>query len=118
VHIYDPHYLEQDYYGRPLPPEIRAEKEKYLAENFTWAHYVVLTGLRRERLQPVARWFPVMFPWYGLLWAGQLDMQEAADFHPEPRLLGRTLSDAGAEPTFRLFDHPEVYVFQRALAKK
>jgi hypothetical protein len=115
VRVYDPHYLEHDYYGRALPPEVRRAKEEYLAENFTWAHYVVLTGLRRERMQPVADWFPVMFPFYALLFTGRADLAPAASFTPEPHLGGWILPDRGSEPTFRLFDHPNVYVFQRRL---
>lgn len=113
VRIYDPHLLEHDYYGRELPPEVAQAKEQYLAEHFTWAHYVVLTGLRRERMERVARWFPVMFPYYALLFTGQAGLVPAAAFTPEPRLGRWTLSDRGAEPTFRLFDHPDVYVFRR-----
>ncbi len=113
VRVYDPHYLEHDYYGQPLPPEVRRAKEEYLAEHFTWAHYVVLTGLRRERMVPVARWFPVMFPFYALLWSGQTGLTPAAVFAPKPQLGPWILSDRGSEPTFRLFDHPDVYVFQR-----
>ena len=115
VRVYDPHLLEHDYYGQPLPPQVRAAKERYLAEQFAWANYAVLTGLRQERMRPVARWFPVMYPWYAALFSGQLDLTPAAAFTPQPHLLGWTLSDRGSEPTFRLFDHPDVYIFQRAL---
>lgn len=113
VRVYDPHYLEHDYYGQPLPPEVRRAKEEYLAEHFTWAQYVVLTGLRRERMIPVARWFPVMFPFYALLWSGQTGLVPTAAFTPQPQLGPWVLSDRGSEPTFRLFDHPDVYVFER-----
>ena len=113
VRVYDPHLLEHDYYGRALPPEVARAKERYLAENFTWAHYVVLTGLRRERMEPVARWFPVMYPYYALLFTGRADLVPAAAFTPEPHLGRWTISDHNSEPTFRLFDHPDVYVFQR-----
>ncbi len=113
VRVYDPHLLEHDYYGRLIPPEAAAAKERYLAELFTWADYAVLTGLRHERMEPVARWFPVMYPYYALLFSGGTGLLPAAAFTPQPHLGPWTLSDRNSEPTFRLFDHPDVYVFQR-----
>ena len=113
VRIYNPHLIEHDYYGQELPPEQRAEKERYLAEHLAWADYLVLTGLRRERLRPVAQGFPVLTEFYRRLWGGQSNLTLAWECRPQPHLLGWTLSDAGAEPTFRLFDHPDVYLFAR-----
>ncbi len=113
VRVYDPHYLEHDYLGLPLPTEVRAAKEQYLLSHFTWADYVVLTGLRRERMAPVASGFPVQFPFYALLFSGRAGFDPVAAFAPEPRLFIWTFSDRGSEPTFRLFDHPDVYVFAR-----
>jgi len=50
---------------------------------------------------------------YGDLFAGRIGFMLAKTFKESPWLFGVTLHDDAAELTFRLFDHPRVYIFQR-----
>lgn len=118
VRVYDPHKFEHDYYGLPLPPEVRKAKEVYLAEHLTWADFVVLTGLRRERMAPVAEHFPVQWAWYQRLFDEQADFSLWTACVRRPQLGSWHISDQNSEPTFRLFDHPDVYVFVRKSARQ
>ena len=50
---------------------------------------------------------------YDDLFAGRLGFKLAKTFKTYPSLFGVTINDDAAELTFRLFDHPRVYIFQR-----
>jgi hypothetical protein len=47
------------------------------------------------------------------LFDGKLPFALVKTFKVYPSLLGMTINDDRAEQTFRHFDHPRVYVFQR-----
>ena len=50
---------------------------------------------------------------YRDLFAGKLGFQLVKTFKVYPALFGRSINDDAAEWTFRLFDHPGVYIFRR-----
>ena len=50
---------------------------------------------------------------YRDLFAGKLGFAQVKTFKVYPRLFGVTIKDDAAEFTFRLFDHPRVFIFQR-----
>jgi len=52
--------------------------------------------------------------YYRDLFAGRLGFQLVRTFKVYPSLLGHRIVDDGAELTFRLFDHPRVFVFVRS----
>jgi len=51
--------------------------------------------------------------YYDDLFAGRLGFRLLRSFKVYPRLGGVDINDDGAELTFRLFDHPRVFVFRR-----
>ena len=55
----------------------------------------------------------VVKQYYRDLFAGRLGFQLVQTFKTYPSLLGFTINDDAAEWTFRLFDHPGVYIFRR-----
>ena len=50
---------------------------------------------------------------YEDLFAGKLGFAQVKTFKVYPSLFGWTIDDDSAELTFRLFDHPRVYIFRR-----
>ena len=71
----------------------------------------MVTGLPWERIQHVQQESPVISSFYRSLFAGRLLWKLVASFRTSPELFGLTIDDSNSEPTFRLFDHPDVYVF-------
>jgi dolichyl-phosphate-mannose-protein mannosyltransferase len=55
----------------------------------------------------------VVKQYYRDLFAGKLGFQLVKTFKVYPALFGRAINDDAAEWTFRLFDHPGVYIFRR-----
>jgi hypothetical protein len=55
----------------------------------------------------------VMKRYYDDLFAGRLGFQLDRTFKVYPSLFGWEINDDAAELTFRLFDHPRVFVFRR-----
>jgi hypothetical protein len=51
--------------------------------------------------------------YYRDLFAGKLGFDLAQSFKTYPALFGRTINDDNSELTFRLFDHPRVFIFRR-----
>jgi hypothetical protein len=51
--------------------------------------------------------------YYADLFAGRLGFRLVKNFKVYPSLFGVSINDDAAEMTFRLFDHPRVYIFQR-----
>ena len=113
VRIYDPYHIEHDYYGQPIPAEKVDQKRQYLQGHLQWADYLILTGLRRERISHLSEQFPVITKFYRQLFGGELGWRMVAEFNNGPRLGRIRIDDSGSEPTFRLFDHPQVYVFAK-----
>ncbi len=57
--------------------------------------------------------YGVVKQYYRDLFAGRLGFALVRTFKVYPALFGHRIDDDGAELTFRLFDHPAVYVFHR-----
>ena len=57
--------------------------------------------------------YAVMKEYYRDLFAGRLGFALERTFKVYPSLFGWEINDDGSEFTFRLFDHPRVYVFRR-----
>jgi len=115
VRIYDPYYIEHDYYGRSIPAAQLAAKREYLEEHLQWADYLVLTELRRERIRHLSAQFPIISRFYERLFEGRSDWQLLAEYDTGPALFGIRIDDSNSEPTFRLFDHPHIYVFTKII---
>jgi hypothetical protein len=98
------------YDSRPSPDEKRAYIERRLA----LADYIVMddTYVQFYAHLPASE-HGVVKQYYDDLFAGRLGFRLMRSFKVYPRLGGLEINDDAAELTFRLFDHPRVFVFMR-----
>ncbi len=88
------------------------EKIEHLAKQLAEADYLIIASQRLFRTIPRSQEHPYTSHYYQLLFAEQLGYQKIREFHAYPNLLGINIKDEGAEETFRVFDHPSIYIFQ------
>lgn len=100
-YLYDP---------RPSPEE----KRQYIQQRVALADYIVMddTFLQFYQHLPASE-HGVVKQYYDDLFAGRLGFKLMRSFKVYPRLAGIDINDDAAELTFRLFDHPRVFVFAR-----
>jgi len=55
----------------------------------------------------------VVKQYYQDLFDGKLGFELDRTFKVYPSVFGREINDDGAELTFRLFDHPRIFIFKR-----
>jgi hypothetical protein len=98
------------YSPRPTPEE----KRQYIEERLALVDYIVMddTFLQFYQHLPASE-HGVVKQYYEDLFAGRLDFELRRTFKVYPRLLGVDINDDAAELSFRLFDHPRVFVFAR-----
>ena len=99
--LYDP---------RPSPEEKRA----YIQDRLGQVDYIVIddTFLQFYEHLPESE-HGVVKEYYEDLFAGRLGFRLMRTFKVYPRLFGIDINDDAAELSFRLFDHPRVFVFVR-----
>lgn len=88
------------------------EKIEHLAKQLAEGDYLIIASQRLFRTIPKSQEHPYTSHYYQLLFAEQLGYQKIMEFHAYPNLLGINIKDEGAEETFRVFDHPSIYIFQ------
>lgn len=98
-------------YDRHRSPEA---KRAYIGSRLGQADYIVMddTYLQFYQHLPPAQHAAVK-QYYDDLLAGRLGFELMKTFKVYPSLFGVSINDDGAELTFRLFDHPRVYIFRR-----
>jgi hypothetical protein len=109
----EPFSVSQDLVGKPLSEEDMDAKRRYLAAVLGRADWLVVTDTTRNRLRRLRSQFPVITEFYDRLLSGQTQFEQVAIFSNGATFLGRPVDDSLAEPSFRLFDHPEVRIFRR-----
>jgi hypothetical protein len=91
------------------------EKRRYIASRLAQVDWIVIddtyTQWYAHLLGPENA---VVRQHYTDLFDGRLGFVMVKTFKVYPRLFGVTINDDAAEFTFRLFDHPRVYIFRRA----
>ncbi len=89
-------------------------RSDYIASRLRLADYLVIddTFLQFYRHLPAST-HRVAKQFYVDLFAGRLGFRLMKTFKVYPSLFGVRINDDAAEMTFRLFDHPRVFVFQR-----
>ena len=90
------------------------EKRQYIARRVALADYIVMddTYVQFYERLPASE-HGVVQQYYDDLFAGRLGFELMRTFKVYPRIGGVDINDDSAELTFRLFDHPRVYVFRR-----
>ena len=95
---------------RPSPQE----KADYIKRRLAMVDYIVMddTYLQFYEHLPASE-VGVVKRYYDDLFAGRLGFELRRTFKVYPRLFGKNINDDAAELSFRLFDHPRVFVFAR-----
>jgi hypothetical protein len=95
-----------------------AEKRRYIASRLALVDWIVIDDT-------YVQWYDhlkgpedaVVRQHYKDLLDGKLGFEMVKTFKVYPKIFGVTIPDEDAEFTFRLFDHPRVYIFRRATAQ-
>ena len=90
------------------------ERQQYIDSRLALADWILMddTFLQQYANQP-EEVHGVVKQYYRDLFAGRLGFELVETFKVYPSLFGWTINDDAAELTFRLFDHPRVFVFRR-----
>lgn len=96
------------------PSRSAEEKRQYIDRRLALVDYIVMddTYVQFYERLPAAE-HGVVQRYYADLFEGRLGFELMRTFKVYPRLGGIDINDDGAELTFRLFDHPRVFVFRR-----
>jgi hypothetical protein len=90
-----------------------AQKEAYISSVLDGADWVVVTPRYRDQYLRLPESYPVMARYYEALLNGRRGFDVVQVFRELPRLAGLQIDDSSSELTFRLFDHPTIWVLRR-----
>ena len=109
------HLVSLDVYDLLYKSRNDDEKRKHIQDRLAGVDYIVMddTYLQFYEHLPEAQ-HRVVKQYYRDLMAGRLGFQLQRTFKVYPSLFGWDLVDDRAELTFRLFDHPRIFIFRRA----
>jgi hypothetical protein len=93
-------------------PVSESQTRAYLDRLLT-TDYVVISSFWYERFNAAAKQFPAQADFYRRLFNGEAGYRLIRKFQVYPQLGPFIWRDDEAEITFRLFDHPAIYVFAR-----
>ncbi len=96
-----------------LPLLSDQEKWEYISQRLEAADYVVFSERNYDSYRRLPALFPVENEYYRRLFAGELGFELVRVFERRPGFLGLRIDDSGAELTFKIFDHPTIWLFQR-----
>ena len=100
------------YLYNPGPSE--EEKRAYIERRLAMADYIVMDDTYLQFYAPLSRErHGAVKDYYDRLFSGRTDFQLLETFKVYPKLAGVEIDDDAAELSFRLFDHPRVFVFMR-----
>ncbi|MEX2273406.1 MAG: glycosyltransferase family 39 protein [Vicinamibacterales bacterium] len=90
------------------------QKREYIAQRLALADYILMddTYVQFYDALPASE-HGVVKEYYRKLFAGELGFKLQRSFKVYPSLFGVSINDDEAELTFRLFDHPRIYLFTR-----
>jgi hypothetical protein len=103
-----------DMYRTLYNPWSDDNRREYIKSRLALADWLVMddTNLQWYQHLPEST-HAVVKQYYRDLFAGNLGFKLIHTFKVYPSLFGREINDDGAELTFRLFDHPRVFIFHR-----
>jgi hypothetical protein len=89
------------------------EKREYINLRLRYSDYIVFSERNYDLYRRLPTLFPVEHGYYRQLFAGQLGFELLKVFERDPNLFGISVDDSEAELTFKIFDHPTIWVFKR-----
>ncbi len=94
--------------------EDTVEKRELLYRWLNEADYLVLSSNRLWGSIPrLPMRYPMTTLYYQLLFEEKLGFKQVGHFTSFPTIFGIQFNDTGAEEAFSVYDHPEVYIFQK-----
>jgi 4-amino-4-deoxy-L-arabinose transferase-like glycosyltransferase len=97
----------------PRPPLPSPWWKSYLEERLANVDYIIMSDEHYEQYSHRPDTYPVLNKFYRDLLQGDLGYHLIKTFKTYPALFGYSLNDDRAELTFRLFDHPKIWIFRR-----
>jgi dolichyl-phosphate-mannose-protein mannosyltransferase len=90
------------------------DRRRYIRSRLALADWIVMDDTFLDFYQHLPRaQYGAVKQYYRDLFGGRLGFELVRTFKVYPSLFGRAIHDDGAELTFRLFDHPRVFIFRR-----
>lgn len=103
-----------DTYRTLYNPWSDENRRKYIASRLALADWIVMDDTFLTQYQHLSEaTHAATKQHYRDLFAGKLGFQLVKTFKVYPSLFGWTINDDDAELTFRLFDHPRIFIFRR-----
>jgi 4-amino-4-deoxy-L-arabinose transferase-like glycosyltransferase len=111
--VWNPYEIDGVKSVRYQPPAVSEARTRAYLETLLTTDYVVISQAWRDRFLAAAARFPAQAEFYRDLFGEKKAYRLARAFNVHPQLGPLIWPDDGAEMTFRLFDHPTIYVFSR-----
>jgi hypothetical protein len=89
------------------------EKREYINLRPRYSDYIVFSERNYDLYRRLPTLFPVENEYYRQLFAGKLGFELVKVFERDPNLFGISIDDSEAELTFKIFDHPTIWIFER-----
>jgi hypothetical protein len=89
------------------------ERREYINLRLRYSDYIVFSERNYDLYRRLPTLFPIENEYYRQLFAGKLGFELLKVFERNPNLFGVTLDDSEAELTFKIFDHPTIWIFKR-----
>ncbi|MDH4137553.1 MAG: glycosyltransferase family 39 protein, partial [Anaerolineae bacterium] len=89
------------------------EKREYINLRLRYSDYIVFSERNYDLYRRLPTLFPIENEYYRQLFAGKLGFELLKVFERDPNLFGVSVDDSEAELTFKIFDHPTIWIFKR-----
>jgi hypothetical protein len=91
-----------------------AEKRAYIERRLARVDYILMDDTFLELYEHLAApEYAIVRQYYDDLFGGRLGFRLVRHWKTTPSLFGMPIDDERAEFTFTLFDHPEIFLFER-----
>jgi hypothetical protein len=112
--VWNPYEIDGIRSIRYQAPSVSEAQTRAHLDRLLTTDYVVISNRWSQRFTAAATHFPSQANFYRLLFEGHAGYRLLHTFQVYPQLGPFQWRDDAAEMTFRLFDHPAIYVFVRA----
>jgi len=112
--VWNPYEVDGVTSVRYLAPAVSPGQTAAYLDSLLTTDYVIVGNSWAERFTAAAARFPAQAAFYRRLFAGESGYRLVKTFRVIPQLGPWAWDDSGAELTFRLFDHPAVFIFAAA----
>jgi hypothetical protein len=111
--VWNPYEIDGVKSVRYQAPAVSEGQTRAHLERLLTTDYIVISSFWRERFMAAAERFPAQVDFYQRLFSEQAGYHLVRTFSAQPKLGPFIWRDEPSEITFRLFDHPTIYIFER-----